>query len=208
MPMPDWNERYRTGDLPWDTDEPDPHLVDLVRSETVETGRVLEIGSGTGTNTLWLASQGFDVLGIDLSPRAIELAQAKAAGASGRHAFAVLDFLADDPPAGPFDFVFDRGCFHVFDEPTDRARFAERVAALLRPEGQWLSLIGSTEGPEREHGPPRRSARDITRAIEPRLEIASLHTIRFHADLPSPAQAWLCLSRRRTIPAQPSTRRD
>lgn len=209
MASHDWNENYVHGELPWDTDEPEPLLVELIRSGAVAPGRALDIGSGTGTHALWLAAQGFDVTGVDISPRAVELAQAKAAGGPGRCRFVALDFLADEIPPGPYDFVFDRGCFHVFDEPSDRARFAERVAAALRPGGQWLSIMGSTEGPPRDGGPPRRSARDIAGAIEPALEIASLRTTEFHLDLdlPAPPRAWVCLSRRRTEPAQASTRR-
>jgi hypothetical protein len=37
-------------------------------------------------------------------------------GRALRCRFAVWDFLAAPPPGGPFEFVFDRGCFHVFDE--------------------------------------------------------------------------------------------
>jgi SAM-dependent methyltransferase len=207
MATHDWNEHYLRGELPWDADEPDVHLVELVRAGIVDPGRALEIGSGTGTNALWLAGQGFDVLGIDVSERAVEMATAKARPHGRRVTFAMHDVL-EDTLAGPFDFVFDRGCFHVFDEPEQRARFAQRVADLLRPEGVWLSLVGSTEGPAREHGPPRRSARDIVDAVEPFLEVVSLRATEFDADLPTAAQAWVCLARRRTVRAQPSTGRD
>jgi len=82
------------------------------------------------------------------------------------------------------------------------------TAGLLAPDGLWLSLIGSTEGAPREEGPPRRTAREVTSAIEPALEILELRSIAFETtDLGRP-QAWFCLSRRRTVPAQPSTRRD
>lgn len=208
MSNQDWDQCYSQGEIPWDTDQPDPHLVDIVRSGAIAPGRVLEVGSGTGTNVLWLAREGFDVTGVDVSPRAVEMARAKAAGAPGRYEFLTLDFLTGEVPSASFDFVFDRGCFHVFDEASDRARFAERVAAALRPGGQWLSIIGSTEGPPRDHGPPRRSARDIADAIEPALEIVSLRTSQFHAVAPSAARAWVCLARRRSEPAQPSTRRE
>lgn len=202
----DWNEHYLRGELPWDTNEPEPHLVELVRSGVVERGRALEIGSGTGTNAVWLAGEGFEVVGVDIAERAVEMARAKA-GSAPRVRFVHADFLVDDVVEGPFDFVFDRGAFHVFDEAETRARFAARVANLLRPEGLWLSMIGSTEGPPREEGPPRRSALDIAAAIEPVLEIVSLRTTVFHADDRAP-RAWECLSRRRTMPAQPSTRRE
>lgn len=201
----DWNSRYAAGDLPWDTGEPDERLVELVRRGDLAPGRALEVGCGTGTNALWLAQQGFDVLGIDLSPLAIEKARAKAQGACR---FEVLDFIDGPLPDEKFAFVFDRGCFHVFDEATVRTRFAARVAACLGPNGRWLSLIGSTEGPPREAGPPRRSAREVLDAIEPSLELIELRAVNFNVKEESPAAAWCCLSRQREVPAQPSTRRQ
>lgn len=209
MPHPDWNERYTTGETPWDTGEPDEHLVGFLRSGAAGAGRALEIGCGTGTNVLWLARQGVAVLGIDVAAAALEEARTKKAADGGLDCrFERLDFLRDEVPGGPFDLVFDRGCFHVFDAPGDRDRFAQRVASLLGPKGRWLSLIGSTEGPERDSGPPRRSARDVMNAIEPALEILEFRAIHFHADLAEPPAAWFCLSRRREVPAVPSTRRD
>jgi SAM-dependent methyltransferase len=146
----------------------------------------------------------FDVVGIDVSPLAVERARAKMEGRALRCRFATLDFLSAPPPDGPFQFVFDRGCFHVFDEPGERQRFAEQVAAALMPDGLWLSLIGSTEGPPREVGPPRRSAREVALAVEPALEMVALRSAAFRDG----AKAWFCLSRKRTLPAQLSTRHD
>jgi SAM-dependent methyltransferase len=204
-----WNEDYLQGFTPWDTSTPEPTLVDFVRSTGVTSGRALDVGCGTGTHALWLASQGFEVIGVDISPRAIELARARAGDAQTRGAirFDVLDFLASTPDGGPFDLVFDRGVFHVFDAAEDRSRFAAQVASCLAPGGSWLSLIGSTEGPPREEGPPRRSARDIANAIEPVLEIVELRGSIFDPDRPVPPRAWTCVSRPRSVPAQPSTAR-
>jgi SAM-dependent methyltransferase len=204
MPHPAWNDSYAAGQTPWDTGQPEPLLVEFVSSGAIVPGRALEIGAGTGTNAIWLAERAFDVLGVDLSPLAVEKANAKLQGGALRCRFAASDFLATPPPDGPFQFVFDRGCFHVFDEPGERQQFAAHVAAALAPGGYWLSLIGSTEGPPREVGPPRRSALEVTLAIEPVLEIVELRSAEFRAD----AKAWFCLSRHRTIPAQPSTRHD
>lgn len=205
----DWDAHYASSELPWDTGQPEPALIAWHEQSGLTSGRALEIGCGTGTNAIWLASRGFDVLALDLSPRAIERAREKARSQAVRRcAFMVHDFLADPPLGGEYQFVFDRGCFHVFDEPSDQARFAERVAALLSPGGVWLSLLGSTEGPPREMGPPRRSARDILNAIEPSLELLTLRAIGFepiHGE-GQPPRAWSCLSRRRDLPAQPSTR--
>ena len=145
------------------------------------------------------------VLGIDVAALAVERATSKLNGRALRCRFATQDFLATALPDGPFQFVFDRGCFHVFDEPEERAHFAARVAAILAPGGLWLSLIGSTEGPPREVGPPRRSAREVTLALESALEIVELRAAEFHVH---GARAWFCLSRLRAIPAQLSTRHE
>jgi SAM-dependent methyltransferase len=204
MAHPPWNERYASGEpLPWDTGAPDPLLVEMVESRAIAPGATLEIGCGTGTNAIFLAEHGFEVLGVDVSPLAVEKAREKA---RGRGRFETIDFLDASPPGGPFQFVFDRGCFHVFDDERERARFAERVAAQLVEGGTWLSLIGSTEGAPREVGPPRRSARDVMAAIEPSLEIVTFRSAQFGVE-GEDLKAWLCLSRKRTIPAQPSTRR-
>ena len=181
---------------------PEALLVEFVTSGRVQPTQTLEIGAGTGTNAVWLAERGFEVLGIDVAPLAVEQAIAKSKDRELRCHFVTLDILASSPPQGPFDFVFDRGCFHVFDEAEERASCAAKVAAALAPGGLWLSLIGSTEGEAREVGPPRRSAREISLAIEPVLEIVELRAAEFRGH---GAPAWFCLSRRRTIPVQPSS---
>jgi len=204
----DWNARYAAGDVPWDTGAPDENLVRFVRAGGVAPGPALEVGCGTGTNSLWLAEQGFAVLGVDVSPLAIEQAEARLGGRELACRFAACDFLAEAVPGGPFELAFDRGCLHTLDEAAARARFAEALAGLLVPGGLWLSLIGSTEGPPRDVGPPRRSARDVVAAIEPALEVVELRATAFGTDRPDAPPAWLCLARRRAAPPQPSTRRE
>ena len=139
MPHPPWNDSYASGQLPWDTGEPEPVLVEFITAGAVKPSLALEIGAGTGTNSIWMAERGFDVVGVDVSPLAVERAEAKMAGRALRCRFAALDILAAPPSGGPFQFVFDRGCFHVFDEAEERQRFAEHVAAVLAPGGLWLS---------------------------------------------------------------------
>src|SRR6516165_10618716 len=108
MPHPSWNESYASGQLPWDTGQPEPLLVEFLTSGAVTPGPALEIGAGTGTNAIWMAEHGFDVLGIDVSPLAVERAQARMESRVLRCNFAVSDFLAEPPSNGAFHFVFDR----------------------------------------------------------------------------------------------------
>lgn len=205
MRHPSWNDRYASGEpLPWDTGTPDPMLVEMIEARAIAPGRTLEVGCGTGTNAIYLAQQGFEVVGIDISPLAVAHARDRA---HGRCRFETVDFLNDAPPGGPFQFVFDRGCFHTFDENHERVRFAQNVVANLIDSGTWLSLVGSTEGPPRDSGPPRRNAREVMHAIEPSLEILQFRSHEFDV-CGEQLKAWLCLSRKRTIPPQPSSRRQ
>jgi SAM-dependent methyltransferase len=208
MPRPDWNERYAEGNVPWDTGRPDPHLVELVDSGRITPCAALEPGCGTGTNSLWLATRGFEVLGIDVSELAIARARDKRERVRGTVDFRLVDFLKGGDLSGSFGLVFDRGCFHSFDHAAERSRFAERVASVLTADGLWVSIVGSTEGPERESGPPRRSARDIADAVEPWLEVVELRASSLDADLPGTPTAWFLVARPRSVPAQPSTMRD
>jgi SAM-dependent methyltransferase len=180
---------------------PDSMLVEMLESRAIAPGRTLEVGCGTGTNAIYLAQHGFEVIGVDISPLAVENARAKSHGCCR---FETVDFLNEAPPGGPFQFVFDRGCFHTFEEDNERARFAQNVVTVLTDDGEWLSLIGSTEGPPRDAGPPRRSAREVMNAIEPSLEIVQFRSGEFDVCGKAP-KAWLCLSRKRMIPAQPSS---
>ncbi|MFC5862160.1 class I SAM-dependent methyltransferase [Acidicapsa dinghuensis] len=194
MSHPSWNESYASGELPWDTGEPEPLLIEFVTSGRIQPSLTLEVGAGTGTNALWMAERGFNVLGIDVAPLAVERATQKLDGRALDCRFQTLDFLTGAPPEDSFEFVFDRGCLHVFDEPEERGHFAARIGTTLAPGGLWLSLIGSTEGGPREFGPPQRSAREVVLAIEPALEIVELRAAEFRDH---GAKAWLCLSRRR-----------
>jgi len=203
MAHPSWNDSYLSGEpLPWDTGTPDPMLIAMIESHAIEPGRTLEVGCGTGTNAIYLAEHGFDVVGVDVAAVAIANARAKA---HARCRFETVDFLNEAPPGAPFQFVFDRGCFHTFDGDHERARFAQNVADVLVIGGIWLSLIGSTEGAPRDVGPPRLSAREVMNAIEPALEIVEFRWGEFGV-CGEELKAWLCLSRKRAIPPQPSTR--
>ena len=77
MPQLSWNDSYASGVLPWDTGQPEPLLVEFVTSGGVAPRRTLEVGSGTETNTIWLAERSFDMLGVDVSPLAFEKAAPK-----------------------------------------------------------------------------------------------------------------------------------
>lgn len=194
-----WDQRYVDGELPWDSGKPDLHLRRVIEDYRIKPAKALEIGCGTGTNSIWLAEQGFEMTGLDISKNAVAKAEKKVVAAGVNCNFLVGDFLVDQVPDSPFEFVYDRGCLHVFDSDEDRSRFASRVADLLTAEGIWHSLVGSTDGPPRDTGPPRRSAIEITKAVEPHFEILELRSELFDRKRKTQARAWVLVARRRLL---------
>ena len=193
----DYEERYQAGDVPWDHGMPDGNLIAWVKRWSIEPCKVLDIGCGTGEDSVWLAQQGFHTTGCDLSKTAVEQAKGKAVAASVDCAFHTVDFLEDKLSGLSFGFAFDRGCLHCIKGEADRRRFVENVAGHLTEAGLWLSLIGNADEPEREVGPPQLTAAEVAAAVEPRFEILSLEAGHFGSDQDDPPRAWICLMRKR-----------
>ena len=106
-----WNESYASGEPPWDTGEPEPLLVEFVTSGRIRPTPTLEIDAGTGTNAIWLAERGFDVLGTDVASLAVERATARLNGRNLRCRFRTLDFLAADCRTAAFTSSSTAGAF-------------------------------------------------------------------------------------------------
>ena len=192
-----FNQRYVSGDLPWDLGHPDHNLIRAVRDFEIEACTALDIGCGTGDNALWLAQQGFTATGVDLAEKAIDLALEKSETMKTHAEFFVRDILKDDIPGNPFQFVFDRGCFHTFRTKKQRKLFARNVHNLLDKGGHWLSLIGSVDDGRLDIGPPKRTAMEVVTAVEPYFEILSLQQGRFDSKSEMPSKIWVCMGRRR-----------
>ena len=192
-----WEARYASQDAPWDTGRPDRNLEACLSQSLIAPCKALELGCGTGTNAIWLTAQGFDVTAVDVSTLALATAREKAMTLSRGVAFVEVDICHDSLPEGPFGFVFDRGCFHSPESDAERVAIVEKVHAVLEPEGIWLSMIGSADGPPREMGPPKLTAQQIAGYVEPLFEIQNLKAIHFDSDQPAPPSAWLCLMKKR-----------
>jgi SAM-dependent methyltransferase len=192
-----FKKRYESGDTPWDIGKPDFNLIQTVTTMAIEPCTALDIGCGTGDNSIWLCQKNFQVIGIDISEIAIQKAIEKASKANIKCTFIVIDFLTNKVEGGPFGFVFDRGCFHSLNSDEERQGFAENVADHLKKDGLWLSLVGNADEPRHGPGPPRRTARDIVNSVEPYFEILSLLSSCFGSNRPDPPRAWVCLMRKR-----------
>lgn len=133
----DW--MYRRG-APWESG-PRPALVELcdsgrISAERLAPARAVDLGCGTGVDSVFLARRGFDVTGVDFSEVAIERARTSLRNLDFERLprFAVADILTlpDEVVPGPFDLLFDDGSLDDFASNI-RPQVAESITALARP---------------------------------------------------------------------------
>jgi SAM-dependent methyltransferase len=194
-----FRERYRLADTPWDIGQPDFNLIEVVTKHPIPSCKALDIGCGTGDNSIWLAQNGFQVIGTDTSNIALKKAKEKASKTNIDCDFILVNFLKSKIEGAPFGFVFDRGCFHALSSQNDRRRFAQNVADHLEEAGLWLTLVGNADGHRQGFGPPQRTAGDIVSAVEPYFEVLSLTFGHFGSNRQNPPRAWICLIQKRHL---------
>jgi SAM-dependent methyltransferase len=158
----------RAEDLPWHQAEPPKLLADAVESRPAG-GRALDVGCGAGTFAIYLAKHGFQVTGIDVIPKALELAAQRAKSEGVAIDFVNADILEWNPPS-PFDLVLDSGCLHSLIGG-DPERYAERLRSWLAPGGDYvLGHWGKRHAFDwRPMGPRRRSRRELVELFSPFL---------------------------------------
>lgn len=138
-----FDDFYKHQTPPWVIGEPQPAIVDLERAGHLR-GRVLDVGCGTGEHTILLTRLGYDVLGVDGAPTAVEQARRNAAAQGVDARFDVRDAL-DLGTSPTYDTVVDSALFHVFDD-ADRARYVRSLHGVTRPGALVVVLALSDAG--------------------------------------------------------------
>ena len=150
----DWDLVYReypASVLPWELGRPRKTLVDLIESGKVQHGNALDLCCGLGTNTIYMAQKGFEVVATDISKHALRMAKEKAKQAKVEVEFVLASFVKLPFKNSMFDFVFDMGCFHHV-ETEDRTEFIHGLHRILRPKAQYqLTCFSDRNGPAWNH---------------------------------------------------------
>jgi cyclopropane fatty-acyl-phospholipid synthase-like methyltransferase len=109
------------------------------------------------------AARGLEATGIDVVPRAIDLAQRKAHDRGLEARFLVWDALELPDLGEQFHTVLDSGLFHVFDDE-DRGRFVVSLRAVMPAGARYYMLCFSDRQPG-TWGPRRVSQSEIREAF-------------------------------------------
>ena len=131
---------YLRGRPRWDTGIPPPELVEVVEGpRALPPGRALDLGCGTGTNTVYLARHGWDVSGVEFIARAARRARrrADAAGVRTRIVHGDVTRLADLALGDLFTLLFDLGCYSSIPHG-GRDGYVDGVTRLAAPGAVFL----------------------------------------------------------------------
>ena len=110
----------------------------MVEAGRLEPCRTVEIGCGTGSDAIYLASRGFDFTAIDIAPTALAIAERREEEAGVRVTWLLADVL-NPPPLEAFDFAYDRGCYHEVRQHDPRA-YVAAVKKLTHARSKILIL--------------------------------------------------------------------
>jgi SAM-dependent methyltransferase len=144
--------------MPWYNENLDFDLENELNQRNITKGKFLDLGTGPATQAIWLAKRGLKVIGSDLSEAAIK--RARNIYTSEKDVdFIVDDILNSKLKESEFDYVFDRGCFHVLP-PTDRQIYISKIKGVLKDKGILFLKCFSDKEP-RQDGPYQFSQQEI-----------------------------------------------
>ena len=157
----DFAGMYAEGIPPWQIDRPQPEVIQLIEQGKFESP-VLDLGCGTGDNTIELARHGLVVKGLDAVPEALERARKKTeqAGLKQPPEFVLGDALRLVESGLKARTVLDCALFHTFSDE-ERKEYIRGLEAVLSQGGR-LHILSFSELETRQPGPRRLSLSEIT----------------------------------------------
>jgi SAM-dependent methyltransferase len=139
---------YRLGFVPWDGHPLAKSLKDLIEGDgALGPGTALDLGCGTGDNSIYLARHGWHVTGVDFVTKALDKAKAKAAANKVNVNFARADVtrLSCEGIGSSFGLIVDNGCLHGMS-PDDRDAYVREVTEVAAPDARLLLVEFITGG--------------------------------------------------------------
>ena len=131
--FPDWDSYYKENEvekMPWYEENLDLDIKEEIELKELKEGKFLDLGTVPGTQAAQRSKMGFNVTGSDLSQSAVDRAKKLYQSPS----YIVDDILYSKFPDNEFDFILDRGVFHVFD-PEQQPVYLSNIKRILKENG-------------------------------------------------------------------------
>jgi SAM-dependent methyltransferase len=191
----DWDTVYREGTPPWDIGTPHGELTRVLDEYRLNPQTVLEIGCGTGADSILLAKRRFEVTAVDCSAIALERARLRAEQRSAGIHFVLADIFDFARTSGQFDLVYDCGVYHCLRQ-VNLDRYVDVLWRVTRPGSYYFCLAGAPN-PTAEHGPPQVTEDEIHSELGRLFEFVHLRPTRLECPTGGEGHpAWSCLMRR------------
>ncbi len=143
-----WESMYEKPleQIPWEIGKPPRELVQVLENGLAKPCKALDIGCGTGNYAIYLAKQGFDVTGVDVSENALKIAKEKAGAEKVAVRFLRADALelAKALKGEKYGFILDYSLLHHIPHRYTRA-YARQFNELLNVGGKLLLVCYSEE---------------------------------------------------------------
>ena len=197
--FPDWNNLYNTQNvktMPWYNENLDSDLEEELERGKISKVRILDLGTGPATQAIQLAKRGLEVTGSDVSEAAI-----RRAGELYVHNnkdkeinFTVDNILNSKLKDKMFNYVFDRGCFHVL--PIEkRPLYIKEIKRILDDNGRLFLKCFSIKEP-RQEGPYKFSETEIRQLFGNEFVIISVKETVYQGTLvPLPRALFVVMSK-------------
>jgi SAM-dependent methyltransferase len=140
---PVYRSRTQTNDLPWEIFTYDPYLPLIIQELQNKSGKLLDIGCGSGYDTKFFHDNGYDALGVDIAANAINIAKNNFNDVKFEHKDVLFDKFDSD-----FNVIYDRGCVHNFNR---NGIFCDNIAKklflkfynMLSVGGEFILMTGN-----------------------------------------------------------------
>lgn len=172
--FPSWDDYYKENDvekMPWYEKDLDLDLKEEIELKNLHSGKFLDLGTGPGTQAMQISNLGFDVTGSDLSNSAIERAKKLYPNTS----YIVDDILNSKFLDNAFDYILDRGVFHIFEQEK-LPDYLKQIKRILKKNGILFLKCMSVEEKNLEDGkgPFLYSKEQIKEIFENNFKIESI----------------------------------
>jgi len=160
----------------WTNTQSPKELVEVVETGKVKPCKALDLGCGEGFYSIYLASKGFDVTGIDISEKAIQHAKKNATEAGVKIRFMTMNITDLHKLNDKFDFILEWALMHHI-MPPNREKYVENVNRILNKGGKYLSVCFN-ESSQTFNGPGEKFRNSGQRASGLKIYFSSLEELK------------------------------